>query len=174
MAKSKSISFEINGVEGLLSQLDSIVNSVENTTPYVLEQVTLKIRELAIILAPANDGQLRNSIKRDVYMQGSEYIGKTYIDINDVPYAMYVYYGTGEYAKIPNKNKKSWIVHESQFTKDISKYSFTELGNGYYVVKGQEAKPFLEWAMANSKLANIDIVKDEVKLAIERCLWCMN
>lgn len=171
MARNNAISFEIKGLEELFSQLDTMSARVEESTTETLKKTTTKVRELAIILAPTNDGQLRNSIKARV----EGFVGEVYVNVIDVPYVGYVYYGTGVYAKLGGTGKKSWKVPISKVTKDVTKYGWQvhQGYNGYedyYIVKGQVAKPFLDWAMASTKQANLDIIKEELEIAIKGCL----
>ena len=60
-------------------------------------------------------------------------------------------------------------------TKSVSKYGWQvqkgEDGNeDYYIVRGQKPKHFLEQALGANKLKNIDLLCEEVKIAIERSL----
>ena len=171
MAKNKSISIQFDGLEAVLSQLDTISQQVEIGANEGVRKAVESTKELAIMLAPANDGQLRANIKANAH----NLVGEIYVSIYDVPYVGYVYFGTGKYAKLEGKGKNSWYVPVSKVTKSVSKYGWqVQKGlNGmedFYIVKGQKAKPFLEQALEATKLKNIDLLCEEVKIAIERSL----
>lgn len=171
MAKSKSISISFSGIEAVLSQLDTISQQVEIGANEGIRKAVESTREIAIMLAPANDGQLRANIKTNV----NNLIGEIYVSIFDVPYVGYVYFGTGKYAKLGGKGKDKWFVPVSKVTKSVEKYGWqvhkgTNGMEDFYVVKGQKAKPFLEQALETTKLKNIDLLCEEIKIAIERSL----
>lgn len=171
MAKNKSISVQFDGLEAVLSQLDTISQQVEIGANEGVRKAVESTKEIAIMLAPANDGQLRANIKTNV----SNLVGEIYVSISDVPYVGYVYYGTGKYAELGGKKKNEWYVPVSKVTKSVSKYGWQvqkgEDGNeDYYIVRGQKPKHFLEQALGANKLKNIDLLCEEVKIAIERSL----
>ena len=171
MAKNKSISVQFDGLEAVISQLNTLSWQVEIGANEGVRKAVESTREIAIMLAPANDGQLRANIKANV----SNLVGEIYVSIYDVPYVGYVYFGTGKYAKLEGKGKNSWYVPASKVTKSVSKYGWqVQKGEDgmedYYIVRGQKAKPFLEQALEATKLKNIDLLCEEVKIAIERSL----
>lgn len=171
MAKNKHIRVVFEGVDEFNAQLDMIVNQMQNGVTEGLKKATQKTKELAIILAPENDGQLKSAIKSEVW----KYVGKVYVNVSEVPYVGYVYFGTGEFAQLAGKGKTEWKVPKEKVTKDVSRYGWKlyQGQNGmsdYYIVHGQQPNPFLEKAFDASIQTNLDLIAQEVKLAIERCL----
>ena len=108
----------------------------------------------AKLRAPANDGELRNSIKTRVKMDGDKVIGEVYTNLH---YAPYVELGTGpkgqdSHAGIsPDVNvsyrSTPWFVHEDQI--DVGPYHFQKIGE-FYKMYGQPAQPYLYPALKDN------------------------
>lgn len=178
MAKSKFIRAEIKGIEQLNEQLDELVAETKKGVLNGLKQATKNIKEFSIIACKVNDGQLRNAIHKVTkheFGTTEKYVGTVYVDINEAPYALYVYYGTGEYAEKASKGKKEWFVPVSKVSKDVSKYHW-RVHKGmygkedYYVVRGQKPNHFLEDGFNATKNINLTTIAQAVKNAIEGCL----
>ena len=108
----------------------------------------------AKLRAPSNEGELRNSIKARVKVEGDRVFGEVYTNLH---YAPYVELGTGpkglaSHAGIsPDVNvsyrSTPWFVHEDQI--DVGKYHFQKMGE-FYKMYGQPAQPFLYPALKDN------------------------
>ncbi len=106
-------------------------------------------------LAPGNNGELRNSIKTRVKMDGDKVIGEVYTNLN---YAPYVEFGTGPKGQTSHSGispevsvsyrSSPWYVHEDQI--DVGPYHFQKLGE-FYKMYGQPAQPYLYPALRDNQ-----------------------
>ena len=109
----------------------------------------------AKLRAPANEGELRNSIKARVKVEGDRVFGEVYTNLH---YAPYVEFGTGpkglaNHSGIsPDVNvsyrSTPWYVHEDQI--DVGKYHFQKMGE-FYKMYGQPAQPYLYPALRDNQ-----------------------
>ena len=94
-------------------------------------------------LAPADTGNLRNSISHKVApSEKAVYIG------TNVEYAPYVEMGTGKFAEFGGR-QTPWVYKDEE-------------GNWHRTI-GQEAQPFLKPAAANHSRTYRNIIEDELK-----------
>lgn len=106
-------------------------------------------------LAPGNNGELRNSIKTRVKMDGDKAIGEVYTNLH---YAPYVEFGTGPKGQASHSGispevgvsyrSSPWYVHEDQI--DIGPYHFQKIGE-FYKIYGQPAQPYLYPALRDNQ-----------------------
>ena len=108
----------------------------------------------AKLRAPANDGELRNSIKTRVKMDGDRVVGEVYTNLH---YAPYVELGTGPKGQANHLGispevsvtykSNPWFVHEDQI--DVGPYNFQKMGE-FYKMYGQPAQPYLYPALKDN------------------------
>ena len=106
-------------------------------------------------LAPGNNGELRNSIKTRVKMDGDKAIGEVYTNLH---YAPYVEFGTGPKGQASHSGispevsvsyrSSPWYVHEDQI--DVGPYHFQKIGE-FYKMYGQPAQPYLYPALRDNQ-----------------------
>lgn len=109
----------------------------------------------AKLRAPANEGELRNSIKVRVKMEGDRAIGEVFTNSD---HGAYVELGTGPKGQAshsgisPDVNvsyrSTPWFVHEDQI--DVGKYHFQKMGE-FYKMYGQPAQPYLYPALKDNQ-----------------------
>nr|DAU75591.1 MAG TPA: putative tail component [Caudoviricetes sp.] len=122
----------------------------------------------AKLRVPSNGGELRNSIKTRVKMDGDKVIGEVYTNLH---YAPYVELGTGpkgqaSHAGIsPDVNvsyrSTPWFVHEDQI--DVGPYHFQKMGE-FYKMYGQPAQPYLYPALKD----NHDRISNNISKYVSR------
>lgn len=140
---------------------DIVRRAVHNATKNVV-QADAKLR------APANEGELRNSIKTRVKMEGDKAIGEVYTNLE---HGVYVELGTGpkglaSHAGIsPDVNvsyrSSPWYVHEDQI--DVGPYHFQKMGE-FYKMYGQPAQPYLYPALKE----NHDRISNNISKYVSR------
>ena len=106
-------------------------------------------------LAPGNNGELRNSIKTRVKMDGDKVIGEVYTNLH---YAPYVEFGTGPKGQASHSGispevsvsyrSSPWYVHEDQI--NVGPYRFQKIGE-FYKMYGQPAQPYLYPALRDNQ-----------------------
>ena len=127
---------------------DIVRRAVSNACKNVV-QAEAKLR------APANEGELRNSIKVRVKMEGDRAIGEVFTNSD---HGAYVELGTGPKGQAshsgisPDVNvsyrSTPWFVHEDQI--DVGKYHFQKMGE-FYKMYGQPAQPYLYPALKDNQ-----------------------
>lgn len=127
-----------------------------------LKNSTKMIQAEAKLLAPVNDGILRNSIKTRVKQQSGKLSGEVY---TKEEHATYVEFGTGikghdNHSGIspevsPSYRNTPWLIPESELsTQAIEKYKFPKVHSRYgifFLSHGQAAQPFLYPALKNNE-----------------------
>lgn len=106
-------------------------------------------------LAPGNNGELRNSIKTRVKMDGDKAIAEVYTNLH---YAPYVEFGTGPKGQASHSGispevsvsyrSSPWYVHEDQI--NVGPYHFQKIGE-FYKMYGQPAQPYLYPALKDNQ-----------------------
>lgn len=106
-------------------------------------------------LAPGNNGELRNSIKTRVKMDGDKAIAEVYTNLH---YAPYVEFGTGPKGQASHSGispevsvsyrSSPWYVHEDQI--NVGPYHFQKIGE-FYKMYGQPAQPYLYPALRDNQ-----------------------
>ena len=147
---------ELLGADRLIAKCRKLygAKATDITRQAVLHASKTIVQADAKLRAPANEGELRNSIKTRVKMEGDKAIGEVYTNLH---YAPYVELGTGpkglaSHAGIsPDVNvsyrSTPWFVHEDQI--DVGKYHFQKMGE-FYKMYGQPAQPFLYPALKDN------------------------
>ena len=127
---------------------DIVLRAVHNTTKKVVQADAKR-------LAPGNNGELRNSIKTRVKMDGDKAIGEVYTNLH---YAPYVEFGTGPKGQASHSGispevsvsyrSSPWYVHEDQI--NVGPYHFQKIGE-FYKMYGQPAQPYLYPALRDNQ-----------------------
>ena len=137
------------GADSLIAKCRKLYGAKTNeiVRQAVLHAAKTVVQPEAKLRAPANEGELRNSIKARVKVEGDRVWGEVYTNLH---YAPYVEFGTGpkglaNHAGIsPDVNvsyrSTPWYVHEDQI--DVGKYHFQKMGE-FYKMYGQPAQPYL-------------------------------
>lgn len=134
----------------------------------VLNSCKSVVQADAKLRAPANGGELRNSIKVRVKMEGDRVVGEVFTNLD---HAAYVELGTGpkgqaSHAGIsPDVNvsyrSSPWYVHEDQI--DVGPYHFQKIGE-FYKMYGQPAQPYLYPALKE----NHDRISNNISKYVSR------
>lgn len=147
---------ELLGADRLIAKCRRLygAKATDITRQAVLHASKTIVQADAKLRAPANEGELRNSIKARVKVEGDRVFGEVYTNLH---YAPYVELGTGpkglaSHAGIsPDVNvsyrSSPWFVHEDQI--DVGKYHFQKMGE-FYKMYGQPAQPFLYPALKDN------------------------
>mgnify|MGYP003082177501 FL=1 len=161
---------ELLGADRLIAKCRKLygVKAADITRQAVLHASKTIVQADAKLRAPANEGELRNSIKTRVKMDGDKVIGEVYTNLN---YAPYVELGTGpkgqaSHAGIsPDVNvsyrSTPWFVHEDQI--DVGPYHFQKMGE-FYKIYGQPAQPYLYPALKE----NHDRISNNISKYVSR------
>lgn len=109
----------------------------------------------AKLRAPANEGELRNSIKVRVKMEGDRAIGEVFTNSD---HGAYVELGTGPKGQASHSGispeasvsyrSTPWYVHEDQI--NVGPYHFQKMGE-FYKMYGQPAQPYLYPALKDNQ-----------------------
>ena len=109
----------------------------------------------AKLRAPANEGELRNSIKVRVKMEGDRVIGEVFTNSD---HGAYVELGTGPKGQASHSGispdvsvsyrSSPWFVHEDQI--NVGPYHFQKVGE-FYKIYGQPAQPYLYPALKDNQ-----------------------
>lgn len=144
----------VKGADSLNRKLNALQNPTEAVEKAMRKEIR-RVRNAAVMLCPVNHGELRQSIKTDVFQEGKNVIGTCYTN-NE--YAAYVEFGTGPKGAAEH-NGISPNVHPAYVTQgwwfpgddlppaDADRYhwpkSETEDGKTLYFTKGQAAQPYM-------------------------------
>lgn len=109
----------------------------------------------AKLRAPVNDGELRNSIKVRVRIEGGRTIGEVFTNSD---HGAYVELGTGPKGQASHSGispevsvsyrSTPWYVHEDQI--NVGPYHFAKRGE-FYKMYGQPAQPYLYPALKDNQ-----------------------
>ena len=161
---------ELLGADRLIAKCRKLygAKAADITRQAVLHASKTIVQADAKLRAPANEGELRNSIKVRVKMDGDKVIGEVYTNLH---YAPYVELGTGpkgqaSHAGIsPDVNvsyrSSPWYVHEDQI--DVGPYHFQKIGE-FYKMYGQPAQPYLYPALKD----NHDRISNNISKYVSR------
>ena len=131
-----------------VTQRDIVSKAVHNAAKKVVQADAKR-------LAPGNNGELRNSIKTRVKMDGDKAIAEVYTNMH---YAPYVEFGTGPKGQASHSGispevsvsyrSSPWYVHEDQI--NVGPYHFQKIGE-FYKMYGQPAQPYLYPALRDNQ-----------------------
>lgn len=131
-----------------VTQRDIVSKAVHNAAKKVVQADAKR-------LAPGNNGELRNSIKTRVKMDGDKAIAEVYTNLH---YAPYVEFGTGPKGQASHSGispevsvsyrSSPWYVHEDQI--NVGPYHFQKIGE-FYKMYGQPAQPYLYPALRDNQ-----------------------
>lgn len=155
--------------EKLVVQLDRIARSLDSLEP--LKTAAGIVRDAAVINTPVGFGQLKQSIRTDVYDDNGEHVAEVF---TKKPYAGYVELGTGpkgaaNHAGIspnisPTYTPEAWWIHESQLDAGTGEkygwYHIDTKDGRFYLCYGQAAQPFLYPALADNKQLILKALKE--------------
>lgn len=165
----------IANVGNLLRRLKSIANvDLEE----VVKTATVLVHGQAVMLAPVNNGLLRESIHMSVKKTDQEVIGRVYTN-NE--YAPYVEFGTGirgngtykynvKGLSLSYRNSPWFIPAEKISDSTAEKYHFQKItfanGTSYYISYGQVAQPFMYPALDMNK----DFINNSIAKGVKEAL----
>jgi len=153
----------VKGLDKLMKKYNSLDNAVVGHGLDRAVGASIKmVQSQAKLLCPANDGELRQSIKTSVELREDKVIGTAY---TNKKHGTYVEFGTGpvgevEHAGIspevsPVYTQSPWWIHESQIDKETAeKYHFLSIDTPhgrFYQTSGQAAQPFMYPALKNNE-----------------------
>nr|WP_162920115.1 HK97-gp10 family putative phage morphogenesis protein [Paenisporosarcina cavernae] len=121
MAKSGKVSFGHKALERALKRYGEDI--LEEVRRIIIETASI-IRARAKLLAPVDDGNLRDSIEMEISSDGLSAVVKV-----TAHYAVYVEFGTGIYAVEGNGRKTPWTYYSEK------------LGR-FVVTSGMRAQPY--------------------------------
>ena len=125
-----------------------------------------KVKAGAKLRCPVNDGELRQSIMSDVYLERDRAIGECYTNKS---YAGYVEFGTGPRGQESHEGiapdvavsytQSPWWIHEGPGENEVDRetgeqygWFYIETDEGrFYQCTGQPAQPFMYPALADSQ-----------------------
>lgn len=153
---------DIKGMDSLNRKVDNISDPTDMLVAAMKKEIR-RVRNAAVLLCPANHGELRQSIRTDVTVEGGAVIGICYTNNK---YAAYVEFGTGPKGR-DNHSGISPNVHPTYVQKgwwfpgngippaDADKYHWpkieTEEGVPLYFTSGQAAQPFMYPALTENE-----------------------
>lgn len=147
---------ELLGADSLIVKCRKLygAKATDITRQAVLHASKTIVQADAKLRAPANEGELRNSIKARVKVEGDRVFGEVYTNLH---YAPYVEFGTGPKGQANHSGispevsvsyrSTPWYVHEDQI--DVGPYHFQKMGE-FYKMYGQPAQPFLYPALKDN------------------------
>lgn len=134
----------------------------------VLNSCKTVVQADAKLRAPANEGELRNSIKVRVKMDGDKVVGEVFTNLE---HGVYVELGTGPKGQASHAGispdvhvsyrSTPWFVHEDQI--DVGPYHFQKMGE-FYKMYGQPAQPYLYPALKD----NHDRISNNISKYVSR------
>ena len=145
------------GADSLIAKCRKLYGAKSNEIvgQAVLHAAKTVVQADAKRLAPGNNGELRNSIKTRVKMDGDKVIGEVYTNLH---YAPYVEFGTGPKGQASHSGispevsvsyrSSPWYVHEDQI--NVGPYHFQKIGE-FYKMYGQPAQPYLYPALRDNQ-----------------------
>ena len=161
---------ELLGADRLIAKCRKLygAKATDITRQAVLHASKTIVQADAKLRAPAIGGELRNSIKVRVKMEGDRVVGEVFTNLD---HAAYVELGTGpkgqaSHAGIsPDVNvsyrSSPWFVHEDQI--DVGPYHFQKMGE-FYKMYGQPAQPYLYPALKE----NHDRISNNISKYVSR------
>ena len=163
----------------LVIQLGKIIDELGK--PQNIDEAAQFVRSAAVMLAPVNGGNLRNSIQAETYEEDGMFVGEVYTRCQ---YAHYVELGTGpkgaaNHAGIspevhPSYTPNPWWIHESQLDVGVAEmyhWHYIDTPDGrFYICYGQAAQPFLYPALKDNEQTVRDILKGGYEEAIRRSI----
>ncbi|MCN73768.1 hypothetical protein DSO10_04530 [Listeria monocytogenes] len=129
------------------SYKDRVLNQFDRATIRGITKVLMIIKAAAKAGAPVNTGQLRNRIDYQLKAIGGQVVGMVG---SPEDYAIYVEFGTGEFAENGMGRKGGWIY------KDPS--------GEWFFTWGQEPQPYLRPAFRQNKGKIIEILGNEYSI----------
>ena len=149
---------ELIGVDSLIAKCRKLASKQvgeDIVRRAVLNACKNVVQAEAKLRAPANEGELRNSIKVRVKMKGDRAIGEVFTNSD---HGAYVELGTGPKGQASHSGispeasvsyrSSPWYVHEDQI--NVGPYHFQKMGE-FYKMYGQPAQPYLYPALKDNQ-----------------------
>lgn len=161
---------ELIGADSLIAKCRKLygAKATDITSQAVLHASKTIVQADAKLRAPSNKGELRNSIKARVKVEGDRVFGEVYTNLE---HGVYVELGTGpkglaSHAGISpdvhvSYRSTPWFVREDQI--DVGKYHFQKMGE-FYKMYGQPAQPYLYPALKE----NHDRISNNISKYVSR------
>jgi HK97 gp10 family phage protein len=149
----------VKNTDRLLKRLNNIANVDVKKT---MEKATLMVHAQAKLLAPADTGNLRESIHQEVKTTSNSVEGRVF---TNVQYAPYVEFGTG----IKGNGSYPYKLKDIKLSYRNTPWVYTpDGGETFYYTKGQVAQPFMYPALKQNEKAIKEMFKDGVKAEIRK------
>lgn len=130
-----------------VSYRKEVEQQMEEIAARGMEKVLMLIRSAAKSLTPVNTGQLRDRLDYQLRMVNGKVVG--IVGSPDM-YAIYVEFGTGEFAENGSGRKGGW--------------AYQDPSGEWFFTWGQDPQPFLRPAFKQNKKQIIDILGKEYRV----------
>lgn len=155
------------GLEGsgdLIRKLNSISNEAKyNILKEAIGYGVQVVRREAVLLCPVDRGELRQSIKTSVEIQGDEVKGITYTNKS---YAPYVEFGTGPVGE----ENHSGISPEVTPSYSQQGWGYQKEDGDWVYTNGQPAQPFMYPALKNNENKVLELIEAKIAEGIRELI----
>ena len=149
----------VKGVDRLKQRFNKIANMELRDT---MNKVVVLVHGQATMLAPVDNGLLRESIHTQVNNTGAEMQGRVY---TNVEYAAYVEFGTG----IKGNGTYPYKVEGLSLEYRDKGWAYFDEDKGEWIyTKGQEAQPYMYPALKNHEKTIKKMFRDGVKTKLKQ------
>lgn len=161
---------EIKGLDNLEKKVNEIITKLPKKIEESLEEILKNIQGYAIKLEKGHneEGILVEMIETSTM----EVKGRVYTSKEEMPYAMFEHWGTGDYRELQavGKTKRfletggsQWFIPVAKVEKRLN-YPILEIqGNQFYIAHGVKANHFMTDAEFKSRQENKEMVKEKLK-----------
>lgn len=162
---------EWKGLDELKAKLEAMEQQSEEMTKRAARLAIKEVQARAKYLCPANEGELRNSIRTSVSADGNAMTARCFTNKS---YAAYVEFGTGPMGAKRHEGispdvspvyvQHGWAFPASAITS--GPYHFAEReynGETYYLTNGQAAQPFMYPALKDGETQAIEKMQASIK-----------
>lgn len=164
--------FQIKVNKKKLNNLDKKIDYIcDNITPSIMKGVqdALKNTQTLAIRLRKGEGTILTEL---VNINSGEVKGRVFTDKVNFFWAVFLEYGTGQYAQLPHigttptfikSGYEYWFIPVEKVDKRLY-YPIIEIqGQQFYLAHGVEARPFMTPAGIQTREQNVKIIKDSVK-----------
>ena len=152
------------GLDDFYKTLDTLKENADKVAEQAVLTGAEKIRKQAVLLAPVDTGELRQSIKTMSQKDGKTVKGILY---TNKEYAPYVEFGTGPTGEASDHSDVSPNIAVSYKQKG---WSYQDAEGNWHHTKGQPAQPFMYPAARDTKYQATKAVSDTFAKAIKEGL----
>lgn len=152
------------GLDDFYKTLDTLKENADKVAEQAVLTGAEKIRKQAVLLAPVDTGELRQSIKTMSQKDGKTVKGILY---TNKEYAPYVEFGTGPTGEASDHSDVSPNIAVSYKQKG---WSYQDAEGNWHHTKGQPAQPFMYPAARDTKDQATKAVSDTFAKAIKEGL----